>query len=231
MAKKGNQNIARETVRLVEEHDERLARLAAEAAKSSANSDCAFVGINSRRCLTGDTSLGFECSAIVVEQQISDCMAGLAGILRVLERLERAVQRDHIALRVDLAREGLDRRGLAGLARRMDDEIAPKGNKPPNLRQPVKRRKHIVFNRNARPRRVEVLFHVAHYTIISAMATCRRMRAPRGATRRIRGCRRGCCGSRASRRRACPGIQNRLHQEALWSLFPDPLFICLLRKP
>ena len=105
-----------------------------------------------------------KCGIEVVQDQIADCKTGLFGVCRILQRLQRAVDGHHVALGVDLADECLDRRRLARLARRVDDEVLPSADEPPDFGETVERGEHVVLPRNAWSRDVEIAFHDAEYT-------------------------------------------------------------------
>ena len=93
-------------------------------------------------------------------QKASDLLHRPIDVRGVLERLQRAVERDLLALGVDFAGKRLDSGGLARLARRVDDEILPLGDKAANVRHSVECRKHVVLGGEARPRDVEIFIHV-----------------------------------------------------------------------
>ncbi len=86
-------------------------------------------------------------------------------LLRVgvwLRGLHREIERGHLALRVDCVDKRQHRRCLAGLPRGMEDKILLALDESDDTRETRQRRKHVVLARNARPRYVEVLFHIAH---------------------------------------------------------------------
>ena len=106
-------------------------------------------------CASGKRRIGVG----VVENEVANGGVGGIGIRGVLERLQRAVQRDLLALRVDFTGKCLDCRRLAGLARSVDDEIHLLVDETANLRHSVECRKHVVLGWEARSRDVEVFFH------------------------------------------------------------------------
>ena len=165
LAKKGYQHIACETVGFVEEHGNRPLRLSAQFLKHVAyRHRNAVVGLHltDSVCNRGQIA-DHTCTS--QDKMTNFPYRNVWSFHELLKGLQRAVQRDHIALRVDFARQRLERRRLARLARRVDDEIPLHADQAANLGQSVKRRQHVVLCRKARPRCVEVLFHTAHYTI------------------------------------------------------------------
>ena len=173
LAQERDQHIAEKAVRLVKEHDERLARAAAEIRKRIRNRrhrPARILVANACRTFRFGRRRERRYGICAAEQKPSELRHGIVRIFRALKRLQRAVERDLFVLRVNLADERLDRRRLARLARRVDDELLPPADEPPDSRKAVERRKHVVLPRNARSRDVEMAFHVAEHT----KATCTR---------------------------------------------------------
>ena len=100
----------------------------------------------------------------------SNPMNHLFGIGRVPDRLERAVQRDLLALRVDLADECLQGRRLACLARRMQNEVEVllPVDKPPHAR--LKYRSASISRFNPLSGWHSTIFHVSVPTSSNASA-------------------------------------------------------------
>ena len=165
LSQKGNQHRSGKAVRLVEEHRERLAEPAAELPELVAHRD-RLGRVGSRRFT--DASVALARLEILREhlfgiglKQSGDRRRRPRRVRGVLQRLQRAVERDHLALVVDLAGERLERGRLAGLPRRMDDEIRLLPDEAPDLRHPVERGEHVVVGGEAGPRDVEGFFHGA----------------------------------------------------------------------
>ena len=74
------------------------------------------------------------------------------------------IKRDTLACRVDAVHKALKERGLAGLPRRMYGKVLLTRDKAHDLRQALHCRNHVVFDRIARPRDVEELFHGTDYS-------------------------------------------------------------------
>ena len=89
-------------------------------------------------------------------QQFANLDHRVINVRRVLHRLERTVDGEHVALLVDLTHKCLKCRRLARLARRVYDEVVAARDEFADARQPVKRRQHIVLVREARSCRIEL---------------------------------------------------------------------------
>ena len=165
LPKEGNQHRSGKAVGLVEEDDERLFETTAKGGQDLPDGD-GFGGIR-RVCLPDawrHIGIGKELGKGVArgeKKEPPDGVCGTSRIRGVLESLQRTVQRDSFARGVDFAGERLDGRRLAGLARRMDDEIRLLPDEAPDLRHPVERGEHVVVGGEAGPRHVEIFVHGA----------------------------------------------------------------------
>ena len=161
LPQEGNQHRSGKAVGLVEEDHDRPAGLPADCPQRRSNRETdAAVGRRSvlpRAGRHGKRRIGVG----VVKDQIADRGVGDGGVRGVLERFQRAVEGVALPLGVDFAGERLDGRRLAGLARRMDDEIRLLLDEAPNLRHPVESGEHVVVGGEAGARDIEGFFHGA----------------------------------------------------------------------
>ena len=165
LPQEGNQHRSGKAVGFVEEDDERLFETTAKGGQDLPDGD-GFGGIR-RACLPDAwrrIGIGKELGKGVArgeKKEPPDGVCGTSRIRGVLESLQRTVQGDSFARGVDFAGERLDGRRLAGLARRVDDEIRLLPDEAPDLRHPVERGEHVVVGGEAGSRHVEIFVHGA----------------------------------------------------------------------
>ena len=165
-AKERNRRPLRKAVNLVEEHDKRFPRLLREHGKKQLHPKIRRLGekFRDRRRRIADEFAEKRMSKQVRPHAFDDLEYPVVRIGVRLHAFHREVERDALAGGVDVTDKSLEERGLAGLSCCVDGKILIALHEAHDFGKPLRRRKHVVPCRIARPCDVEELFHGGKYT-------------------------------------------------------------------